>query len=228
MLLLRVMDLGAIIYRTALSMPGFLLAIVFHEAAHAYAAKRFGDNTAERLGRLTLNPMAHIDMFGTVIFPLIGTILGGFIIGWAKPVPVDATQFKKVRSGIFWVSFAGPLSNIFLGIICALIFALLTNLAGVNSFVIPLMEIFNYAVIINFILAVFNLIPLPPLDGSKMLSTFLNYKQLQAYEVVNQYSFLIFLLLMFSGALSYIIYPAQVFGQYLIFFFSSLFGAVSL
>ena len=103
-----------IIYNLAISLPAFLFAIVFHEWAHARMALYFGDNTAKMAGRLTFDPISHADLMGTVIFPLVGALMGGVIFGWAKPVPVDPRRFTKVKSGIFWVSFAGPLANIIL------------------------------------------------------------------------------------------------------------------
>ena len=120
MILIIIME--DIIYRIATSLPGFLLAIVFHEAAHAFIALKFGDPTAKLGGRLSLNPSVHYDLWGTVIMPLMFVILGWGIFGYAKPVPVDTRNFKNVKSGIFWVSFAGPLANILLAIVSSFFF----------------------------------------------------------------------------------------------------------
>src|SRR3989344_3915841 len=115
------MNAAEIVQKIAIVYPALLIALVLHEYAHAWVAKRYGDETSAWSGRLTLNPAAHIDLFGTIIFPLIGIALGGFIFGWAKPVPIEPRNFRDYRSGLFWVSFAGPLSNILLGFFFAFV-----------------------------------------------------------------------------------------------------------
>ncbi|MGZ3704102.1 MAG: site-2 protease family protein, partial [Bdellovibrionota bacterium] len=112
-------NVSQIIQSIAVTFPAFLLALVVHEYCHALAAKFFGDQTAAWSGRLTLNPLVHIDPIGTIVMPLIGAIFGGFMIGWAKPVPIDPRQFRSYRLGLFCVSFAGPLSNIIFGFVSA-------------------------------------------------------------------------------------------------------------
>lgn len=214
-----------IILRIAIGIPGFLIAIVAHEAAHAWMAKKFGDDTAERAGRVSLNPAVHLDMMGTVIFPLIGAIAGWTMFGWAKPVPVDARRFKNIRSGMFWVSFAGPLMNIILGFASALGIGIIYNYFKPDFyFYEPFIQILQHSVLINFVLAAFNLIPLPPLDGSKMFTSFLNHNAMIKYENFARYSFFIFIFLMFTNVLSYLLHPAVQFGQNLIFFFVRLFA----
>lgn len=206
-----------IILRIAIGMPGFLLAIVCHEWAHAYMAYRFGDSTAKSQGRLSLNPTVHADPFGTLVFPLIGAVLGGFMFGWARPVPVNARNFKNVRSGIFWVSFAGPLMNLILGTISALFLAILVSKVSSGFFFYePFREMLRSSVYINFILAFFNLIPFPPLDGSKMVSSFLNYEQMRKYEDLARYSFVFFLVLILTPILRYILAPAFIIAEVLI------------
>lgn len=214
-----------IILNIAMGLPGFLLAIVAHEAAHAWVANRFGDNTAKLAGRVSLNPSVHLDILGTVIFPLIGAAMGGAMFGWAKPVPVDPRRFKNVRAGIFWVSFAGPLMNILLGILSALLIGIIYNKVP-ESFYLhkPFIQILSQSVMINFILAAFNLIPLPPLDGSKMVTSFLSYNAMRKYESIANFSFFIFLFLMFTNAISYLINPAVMFGQGLIYYFVGMLG----
>jgi Zn-dependent protease len=212
--------------RLSIQLPGFLLAIVAHEAAHALMAHWHGDDTAKRMGRLTLNPVAHMDIFGTLIFPLILTVMpGSMMFGWAKPVPIDPRHFKNIRKGIFWVSFAGPLANIILGIFSAFLFALVVvQLPEENYFYQPVVQILRQSVVINIVLAVFNLIPFPPLDGSKMVSTFLDYNMGRKYEDLQRYSMLFFLFLMFTGVLNYVISPALMAGSELISFFLQLLG----
>ena len=215
----------------ATSMPGFLLAIVCHEAAHGYVAYKFGDPTAKLAGRVTINPAAHFDLFGTIIFPLIGAATGGVMFGWAKPVPVNVRYFKNIRSGIFWVSFAGPGMNLILGVLSAFLFALLANKVDQSFYLhAPFLQILGKSVVINFVLAVFNLIPLPPLDGSKMVSSFLSYENSRKYEQLGAYSFFIFLGLIFLDSymnisiLGKLLEPARVFSQFSMHFFFNLFS----
>lgn len=217
------MDLTGFISRLAIGLPGFLLAIVFHEAAHAWMASRFGDNTARSMGRLSLNPAVHYDLIGTVIFPLIGALMGGVMFGWAKPVPVDPRQFKNMKSGIFWVSFAGPLANIVLAIVSAALFALLiTKVPQDFIFHAQFAEMLRISVMINIVIAVFNLIPFPPLDGSKMVSTFLDYNAARKYEELQRYSFLFIFILWFTPILSYLMMPALMAGHSLVNVFINL------
>jgi len=223
-------NFNEIIFNIAQSLPGFLLAIVVHEWAHARMALRFGDRTALMAGRMTLNPAAHYDPMGTVFFPLLSAITGFAVVGWAKPVPIDIRNFKRMRPGIFWVSFAGPLSNIVLGTISAFLVALIaTKVSPDFSYYTVLIGMLKYSVFINFILAGFNLISLPPLDGSKMVSAFLKGEALYRYEALAAWTPMIFmgtLLLSFVGihTIGYLLAPAQWAGQYLIFAFYQLLG----
>lgn len=223
-------NMNQIILTIAQSLPGFLLAIVAHEAAHAWMALKFGDRTAQAAGRLTLNPAAHYDMWGTVLFPLLSAVTGFAVIGWAKPVPIDIRNFRQMRKGIFWVSFAGPLANIILGTVSAFAVAFIaTQVSPDFSYYTVLIAMLKYSVFINFILAGFNLIPLPPLDGSKMVSAFLKGPTLYKYESLAAYTPMIFmgtLLLSFVGihTIGYLLMPAQWAGQYLIFAFYQLMG----
>lgn len=197
-----------IIYRLAISMPGFLLAIVCHEACHAWMANRFGDPTAKHLGRLSLNPMVHYDLMGTIIIPFIGAMFGGVMFGWAKPVPVDSRHFKNVRAGTFWVSFAGPLANIILMVTSAFLFALLvTKVSPSFSYHTIFGDMLKQSIWINVILAVFNLIPLPPLDGSKMVSALLDYNQARKFEELQRFTIVFFLILLVTPVFSYIVSP---------------------
>ena len=205
------------ILRLVTQVPGFLLAIVVHEAAHAYMACKFGDDTAKNMGRLSLNPMVHLDKIGTIVFPLIGVLIGGIMFGWAKPVPVDPRNFKNFRSAIFWVSFAGPLANIILAIFSAFFLAFIVAYIPSDSFIFsPFIQILKKSVYINIVLAVFNLIPWPPLDGSKMVSSFLERDMLVRYESLAKYSLLFFIFLMYTGVLRYVLTPALIIGEWLI------------
>ena len=214
---------NATIMRLVTGAPIFLLAIVFHEYAHAWMAKRLGDDTAERQGRLTLNPMAHIDLLGTVIFPLISIFLGGIMFGWARPVPVNSRHFKDRGRGMFWVSFAGPLANIILSIVCAFGLAFIDtqfgNIEGISN---PIRLMFQQGLWINLILAVFNLIPFPPLDGSKMVMSFLDYEKAQKFEELGRYSFIFIIILWVTNLFSYLMIPAKIFGSLMLQMFYSL------
>lgn len=225
-------DLNDILFNIAQSLPGFLLAIVVHEAAHAWMANRFGDPTAKNMGRLTLNPAAHYDPWGTIFFPLLAAFTSFAMIGWARPVPIEVRNFKKIRSGIFWVSFAGPLSNLILGTLSALLLAILaTKVSSDWGYYSIFIRMLRYSVFINFLLAFFNLIPLPPLDGSKMVSSFLKGEALRKYEDFARFTPVIFLGIMFLSfmgihTLSYVLAPAQMLGNYLMFSFLGMFGGL--
>lgn len=157
------------ISRILFVLPIFLVSLTIHEYAHAWLAYRYGDDTAKRMGRLTLNPLAHISLFGTIIMPLLVQF------GWAKPVPIDFSILTKKQ--IFRVAAAGPLANILLALILAIVFRVLRlqAMSLLGNFVL-------WAIFINFILAVFNLIPIPPLDGSKMV-----YAGLKSPTAINTY-----------------------------------------
>lgn len=153
-------------------LPVFILLVAslsFHEAAHAWAASRLGDPTARLLGRLTLNPLAHIDWVGTVLFPLVAMISGLPLIGWAKPVPVDPRYLRAPRRDFALVALAGPVSNIVLAIGAAVLLQLQGGLVP-DSGVTPLTQVLYMAVFINVLLAAFNMLPVPPLDGGNVLA----------------------------------------------------------
>lgn len=143
-----------------------LYSIIIHEITHGYVARLLGDDTATVMGRLTLNPLAHIDIFGTIVLPLILLVLGLPVIGWAKPVPVNPSKMEQPRQDYFIVALAGPLANFFI----ALVFGLVMRFVGLPS---AFESLFVFIVEINLVLMIFNLIPIPPLDGSKVLALFL-------------------------------------------------------
>ncbi len=216
---------NAALLRLVTGLPIFLLSIVFHEYAHAWVAKSFGDPTSEREGRLSFNPLVHMDPVGTVLFPLVSILIGGVMFGWAKPVPVDPRYFKNIRSGIFWVSFAGPLANIALAIVCAFALALIdTQVSGSRHVSDPLLMMFQQGVAINLILAVFNLIPFPPLDGSKMLASYLDYETARKFEELGRYSFIFVILLWTTNIFSYLMIPVNIFMSIILRTFYGLLG----
>ena len=159
------------IRNVTLQMPPFIMAVIFHEYAHGFVANRWGDSTAKDQGRLTLNPVPHIDPVGTLLFPLINMLTAiPILIGWARPVPINPNRFRKYRPGLFWVSLAGPAMNFLLATLSALtFFAILVWVPSDFYLHEPLREMAKISVSLNFALGLFNLIPLPPLDGSKII-----------------------------------------------------------
>ena len=224
--------MNSILFNIAQSMPGFLLAIVTHEAAHAWMANKFGDPTAKNQGRLTLNPAAHYDPWGTIFFPLLAAMTGFTMIGWARPVPIEVRNFKNFRQGIFWVSFAGPLSNLILGTISAILLAIIATKVSVDwGYYTISISMLRDSIFINFLLAFFNLIPLPPLDGSKMISSFLKGQALYKFESFARYTPMIFIGVMFLSfagihTLGYVQIPAVKLTNYLMIHLVDLLGGL--
>ncbi len=190
---------NALIAERVLNLIVLLLSLTFHEFFHAYSAWKLGDDTAARMGRMTLNPVPHIDVFGTIILPLLNAP-----IGWAKPVPVNPARFRRgisMAKGDIIVSAAGPLSNVLLGVICAVILGLLYRFApstvehgsAVAAFLQRLM-------LVNAGLAVFNILPVPPLDGSHVAASLVPYRYRGAWEQFARFApFLLVALILFGG-----------------------------
>lgn len=182
-----------------------LLALTVHEAAHGYMARHYGDRTAEQMGRLTLNPLAHIELVGTIIVPLITFMLTPFIFGWAKPVPVIPRNFRNVRMGMRMVAIVGPLSNLLM----ALVWAVVLGLSHVvpMSFQEGLSKMASIGVLINAVLFVLNMLPILPLDGGRFLDTFLPAKASMSFQKIEPYGTWILLGLMITGLLWAIMGP---------------------
>jgi Zn-dependent protease len=204
----------------------FLLAVVVHEFGHGFAANLWGDTTAKDSGRLTLNPLPHLDPIGTVVFPILGMVTGmNILFGWARPVPIDPRRFRKFRPGLFWVAMAGPLANATMAILCALIFAALVRFVPEKTmFLKEFATMLQYGVYINFGLGIFNLLPLPPLDGSKVIESMLSYPAMQKYEQIAQYSTFILLALMFTGAINFLGIPITFLGNLTLTLSAMIFG----
>ncbi|MBI4126045.1 MAG: site-2 protease family protein [Deltaproteobacteria bacterium] len=199
--------------------PVFLFSLSVHEAAHGWTADRFGDSTAKLLGRVTLNPLPHMDMIGTLLLPIVGILTGAPIFGWGKPVPVDTRYFKHPRRDNLWVAIMGPISNITLAIIFAGaswgLVSLIPHLAPENfsqesfsfSSIRSLFEIFQMGVILNLMLAFFNMLPLPPLDGGSVLRGILPWRMVDSFDNFSRYSFFLLLFLFMTGLLRYVAVP---------------------
>ncbi len=187
--------------------PPLLLALTIHEFAHGWVAYRLGDPTAKLAGRLTLNPLRHLDPIGTIAFFLIK-------IGWAKPVPVNAAYFKNPRKDMLWVALAGPMTNLAMAVISAvatkvvwLLMEILPASPVVNALFVPLNAMLIASVWINLVLCIFNFLPIPPLDGSRILSGILPPDLARSFAGVERYGFILILVLAFSGILAKVILP---------------------
>lgn len=205
----------------------FMMAVVFHEFAHGYMANRYGDTTARDAGRLTLNPAPHVDVLGTLILPILMMVSGvSFLFGWARPVPINPSRFKNYRSGLFWVSFAGPGMNFLMALVSGAAFAAIRTWMPETFYLHePLVSMAIASVTVNYALAIFNLIPLPPLDGSKMIQSFLSYDATRKYEAISQYSFFILMGLMWTGSLSVLGYPIVFLRNLTLYGMTLLFGS---
>ncbi len=206
--------------------PALLMAVIFHEIGHGIVAYRLGDPTPKLAGRLTFNPIPHIDPFGSIILPGILILFNAPILfGWAKPVPINPLNFKKLgyRKGMAVTSLAGVSMNFLLAFIFGFLFQLLSTGNTLNfissvfgagfikTVLMPLLIFFQYAVSINVILALFNLLPIPPLDGWKFITSFLPYHIEQKLEAVEQYGMIILIVLLMIGVLNYVLIPPYVY-----------------
>ncbi len=191
-----------------------IASLSVHEAAHAWAANRLGDPTARHLGRLSLNPVVHIDPIGTLLFPLIAMLTNVPLIGWAKPVPVDTRHLAHPKRDFALIAAAGPASNILMAVIGAVIYAVLPtpapgDIAGRVIMSAP-REIFLWFTYLNVMLAVFNMVPVPPLDGGNVLLGVLPPAGARVIELMRPYGFLILYALMLTGVLSYLLGPIAI------------------
>lgn len=189
----------------ALSVVILLFSVIVHEVMHGLVALKFGDDTAEKAGRLTLNPLPHIDPIGTVLLPAIFLILpaitgvsSNFFLAWAKPVPVNPLNFSNIRTGELLVALAGIGANFGLAIIAAILYHLTQNMGIINDLMV-------YTVRINLMLGVFNLLPIPPLDGSKALISQLPLNLAREYDKFSQYSFYLLIALLYFGVIGFIL-----------------------
>ena len=204
------MELEALAIKIVISAIPILLAITVHEASHGYAAKYFGDLTAERMGRISLNPFKHIDPVGTILLPALTLFFGGVLFGWAKPVPVNFANLRNPKKDMFWVAAAGPASNFVMAILWSLLLGIIKYelSRGVYSPSFPfLLQMCFVGVTINVVLMVLNLLPMPPLDGGRIAVSLLPNNLAFKLAQVEKYSFAILIALMFTGVLNKIIGP---------------------
>jgi len=202
-----------------LAIPAFLILVAslsFHEAAHAWAADRLGDPTARHLGRLTLNPLAHIDWIGTVLFPLVGMLSGLPLIGWAKPVPVDMRNLRAPRRDFALVALAGPVSNLVLA--TGLILVLLSQGGVVTASGATTLSLTLYlAVFMNVLLAAFNMLPVPPLDGGNVLAGLVPESAAQVLDRVRPFGIFVLYALLLMGGVRAMVAPIEQFLRALLF-----------
>jgi Zn-dependent protease len=182
-----------------------IFAITVHEAAHGFAARYFGDMTAEREGRITLNPLKHIDPIGTILLPALTLLVGGILFGWAKPVPVNFSRLRHPKRDMLWVAAAGPASNFVMALFWALIIKLSFVYPSVYSEPMALMG--QAGVMINVVLMVLNLLPLPPLDGGRIAVSLLPNHLAYKYAQIERYGFIILIVLLATGILGRIMEP---------------------
>lgn len=203
-----------IILKLSIALVPIMLAIVCHEVAHGFIAWRYGDPTARMLGRLTLNPVKHIDLVGSILVPgFLFLSNSGFLFGWAKPVPVVYENLRNPKRDMIWVAAAGPIVNLILAVLSAVLLRVITGFlnpassADSSRFMViePIVLMLAYSIKINLLLAIFNMFPLPPLDGGRVLSGLLPWKQAHMLARIEPYGFMIIMfLIFFTGIFSYI------------------------
>jgi Zn-dependent protease len=223
------LDLFSVVKDLLIAAIPILIAITFHEVAHGFVAYKCGDSTAKMMGRLTLNPIAHIDPVGTIIVPLMLFIFskGTFIFGTAKPVPVNFYNLRHPRRDSALVSAAGPATNVIIAFLSILLLVLIYKISIIftssafigQKIIVPLNKMLQYSVSFNIFIAAFNLLPVPPLDGGRIVTSLLPSKHSYQFSKIEPYGILIVLVLWFTGIARYIIVPIQLFIKLIISMF---------
>ncbi len=191
--------------RISVSVLPVIFAITVHEAAHGYAARYFGDMTAAAAGRISLNPIRHIDPIGTLLVPTITMLVGGILFGWAKPVPVDFSRLRNPKRDMFWVAAAGPGANLVMALLWALAIKLSPMLPAYATTPLTLMG--AAGIMINVVLMALNLLPLPPLDGGRIAVSLLPTNLAVRFAQIEPYGFIILIVLLFTHILDKILWP---------------------
>lgn len=186
-----------------------LFAITLHEAAHAYAARYFGDNTAYAQGRMTLNPLSHVDLFGTIIIPIALYLTSGFVFGYAKPVPVQFGNLRNPKRQMAWVALAGPLANFIMALLWLILAVVLVAMNVEEEF--P-HKVAQAGIVTNLLIFAFNLFPLPPLDGGRVLTSMLPHRLAYKFAKIEPYGFFILLALLYFNVLSFWVQPVMWLG----------------
>ena len=194
-----------------------LFAITVHEASHGYVARMFGDNTAYVLGRVTLNPIKHIDPLGTIAIPLGMVILTGFMFGWAKPVPVDWSSLRRPKRDMIWVAAAGPAVNLVMAILWAILFRILQTVGVQEQF---FLEVARAGVQVNLVFMALNLLPIPPLDGGRIVAGLLPRNLSNAYSRIEPFGLFIIIGLLVTQTLNVVLRPFLAFGEAIVRLFS--------
>jgi Zn-dependent protease len=200
------MQIDQLIQTISLAAIPVLFAITLHEAAHGYVARHFGDMTAYQQGRITLNPLRHIDTVGTILLPIATLMLGGILFGWAKPVPVNFAALRRPKQDMLWVAIAGPASNLVMAFGWALLYKLTWLFPG-NYFAEPLLGMAEWGIKINVVLMVLNMLPLPPLDGGRVAVSMLPHRQAYLLAKIEPYGMFILIFMAMTPLLGWILLP---------------------
>ena len=215
------MNIDQLIQTIALAAIPVLFAITLHEAAHGYVARHFGDMTAYQQGRISLNPIRHIDPVGTILLPILTLWMGGIMFGWAKPVPVNFAALRHPKKDMLWVALAGPASNIFMAL-CWALFAKIALAFPENYYSAPLLEMAMIGIKINVVLAALNLLPLPPLDGGRIAISLLPHRLAYKLAQIEPYGMFILIFLALTPVLWWILRPLMNILYYVIQLFFGL------
>jgi Zn-dependent protease len=201
------MDSSALIQTITLAAIPVLFAITLHEAAHGYVARHFGDHTAALAGRISLNPIRHIDPVGTILLPLLTLFVGGILFGWAKPVPVNFSALRRPKQDMLWVALAGPASNLMMAVGWAIVARLDWMLLAESDYFEALLGMAQIGIKINVVLMILNLLPLPPLDGGRIAVSLLPYRQAHQLARIEPYGMYILIFLAVTPLLGWILSP---------------------
>jgi len=210
------MQIDQLIQTITIAAIPILFAITLHEAAHGYVARHFGDNTAYLQGRISLNPIRHIDPVGTILLPLLTLMLGGILFGWAKPVPVNFGALRNPKKDMLWVAIAGPASNLAMALGWALMFKLASS-SPEGYFAEPLMDMAVIGIKINIVLMVLNLLPLPPLDGGRVAVSLLPHQQAYQLSKIEPYGMFILIFMAITPVLGWVLFPMVRIAEQILF-----------